>query len=87
MEYPGRFGRDHFAALAGSGQIIIWNLKTGAREYIIVPGEEGLDMLNIRTKTLYTNSVKVPFLFPDADNKGTVTVPVIMPLKDLKVEF
>ena len=87
VEYPGRLGRDHFAALAVSGQIIIWNLKTGAREYIIVPGEEGLDMLNIRTKTLYTNSVKVPFLFPDADNKGTVTVPVIMPLKDLKVEF
>jgi len=87
VEYPGRFGSDHFAALAGSGQIIIWNLKTGAREYIIVPGEEGVDILNIRAKTLYTNSVKVPFLFPDADNKGTFSVPEVKPFKDFKVEF
>ncbi len=87
VEYPGRLGNEHFAALAGSGQIIVWSLKTGTREYVLMPGEEGFEVLNIRAKTLYTNSGKVPFLFPDADNKGTISEPAIKPLKDLKVEF
>ncbi len=87
IEFPGLFGDNHFAALSGSGTIILWNLKTGDKEYLIVPEEEQLNILDIKSGSFYSNGEEMIFLLRDNNNEGKTFRPALKKSVDLKAVF
>ncbi|KAA0254438.1 MAG: hypothetical protein EDM75_11160 [Chlorobiota bacterium] len=87
VEFPGIFGEQHFAALTGAGHIIVWNITTGGRDFVIIPEGERIQVLDIKAKTLYTNGQTMPFLFRLKQGAGATLTPEVKKATGLRIAF
>lgn len=87
VEFPGIFGEQYFAALTGAGHVILWNITTGERDFVIIPEGERLQVLDIKAKTLYTNGQTMPFLFRQKQGAGATLTPEVKKATGLRIAF